>query len=100
MRFGNPLFGGLFALRRLMRFSQAYPSAAAIFIDEFDAGQLKCPSQHSDRLRLHAKPKSYRFFLGAFVAWPRTAFAAADDLDAAAAFAERAAAALVRRTPG
>jgi hypothetical protein len=81
-----------------MRFSQAYPGAAAIFVDEFDAGQLKCPSQHSDRLRLHAKPKFYRFFLGAFVAWPRTAFAAG--LDAAAASAERTAAALVRRTPG
>jgi len=34
-------FEELFALRRLMRFSQAYPSAAAIFVDEFDAGHLQ-----------------------------------------------------------
>jgi hypothetical protein len=36
-------------------------------IDELDAGQLKYPSEHSDRLRPHAKPVSYRF-LGVFTA--------------------------------
>ena len=41
MRFGNPLFGGLFALRRLMRFSKPYPRAAAILVDELNAGSFE-----------------------------------------------------------
>jgi hypothetical protein len=42
--------------------------STAALVDEFDAGRLKCPSEHSDRLRPHAKPVSYRFFLGALAA--------------------------------
>ena len=80
--------------------SKPNTGAAAVLVDELDARQLKCPSEHSDRLRPHAKPVSYRFFLGALAVWPRTAFAATDGLDAAAASADLAAAALVRRTPG
>ena len=80
--------------------AEAHSGATAVLFDEFDAGKLKCPSEHSARLRLHTKPESYRFFLDAFAAWPRTVFVATDGLNAAAAFAERAAAALVRRTPG
>ena len=79
--------------------SKAHAEAATVLIDKLDAGQLKYPSERSDRLRPHAKPVSYRF-LGVLAAWPRTAFPTADGLDAAAASAERAAAALVRRTPG
>ena len=78
-----------------LRLAQADTRAAAVLVDELDAGQLICPYEPSDRLR-----PSYRFFLGALAVWPRTAFTAADGLDAAAASAERAAAALVRRTPG
>jgi hypothetical protein len=43
MHFGNPLFGALFALRRLMRFLQAHPGAAAVLVDEFYANQLQRP---------------------------------------------------------
>jgi len=81
------------------RFSKPHTGAAAVLVDELDARQLKYPSEQR-RLRPHAKPASYRFFRGALAVWLRTAFAAADGLDAAAASAERAAAALVRRTPG
>jgi hypothetical protein len=53
----------------------------------------------TDSARWIVARQSYRFFLGALAVWLRTAFAAADGLDAAAASAERAAAAQVRRTP-
>jgi hypothetical protein len=82
------------------RLSKSYTKATAVLVDELDAGKLKCPSERSDRLRPYAKPVSYRFFLGALAVWTRTAFGAVDDLDAAAASADLAAAALVRRTPG
>ena len=39
----------------------AYTGATIVLVAELDAGQLKCPSSHIDRLRLHAKPVSYRF---------------------------------------
>ena len=48
----------------------------------------------------HAKPVSYLVFLGVLAVWPPTTFGAAGGLDAAAASADLAAAALVRRTPG
>ena len=83
----------------LLTLAQQHSRAAAIFVDEFDAGQLKCPSAHGYCLRSHAKPGGYRFFLDALAIWLRTAFAEAGGLDAPAA-AERAAVALVRRTPG
>ena len=38
------------------------PRAAAVPVDEFDAGNLK---KHCNSLRPHEKPVSYRFFLGA-----------------------------------
>jgi hypothetical protein len=75
--------------------SKPNTGTAAVLVDELDAGQLKYPSEHSDRLRPHAKPVSYRF-LGVLAAWPRTAFPAADGLDAAAASADLAVAALVK----
>jgi hypothetical protein len=43
---------------------------------------------------------TYRFFPVALAVLPRTTFAATVDFDALAGLAERAAAALVRRTPG
>jgi hypothetical protein len=82
------------------RLSKPHSGATAVLVDELDARQIEGRSEHGNRLRLRAKPVSYRFFLGALAVWPRTAFAAADGLDTPAASAERAAAALVRRTPG
>ena len=40
----------------LRAFAKADAGPAAVLVDELDAGQLKCPSEHSDRLRPHAKP--------------------------------------------
>ena len=92
--------GHLFGLFWPLTFVQSHTRAAAVLVDEFDAGQIKCSSEHGDRLRPHAKPESYRFFLGALAFWPRAVFAAVDGLDIAASPADGAGAALVRRTPG
>jgi hypothetical protein len=90
----------LFMRPYFRRLSKPNPGATAVLVDEFDAGRFKCPSDRSDRLRPHAKPVSYLFFLGVLAVRPRTTFGAADGLDAAAASADLAEAALVRRTPG
>src|ERR1019366_2143905 len=77
--------------------------AAPVGRVDHERRRVLLPNEANSRrrgLRPHAKPVTYRFFLGALAVWPRIAFAAADVLGAAAASAERAAAALVRRTPG
>ena len=42
--------------------AKADARAAAVLVDELDAGHLK---EHCNSLRPRAKPVSYRFFLGA-----------------------------------
>jgi hypothetical protein len=42
----NPKFARSLPLFSLWRLTQAHARPTAVFVDEFDAGQLKCPSKH------------------------------------------------------
>jgi len=53
-RTSERLIGGSFPFQKL------YSGATAVLVDEFGARQLKCPSEHNDRLRPHI----LSFFLG------------------------------------
>src|ERR1035437_5603508 len=48
---------GLLRLFCRLAFAQSHTRAAAVLVDELDAGQLRCPSEHNDRLSGSYRPE-------------------------------------------